>query len=139
MMNKIILVTNILVYSYGDNDIEKKAIAKRIISMQVYEHNLFISSQIFNEFYNVLTRKMLEYNEINKYMYEIYNNFYILPISAETTLKALELRQKYHFAWYDTLILAAAIENQCSILYSEDYQHNQIIEETLTIINPFLI
>ena len=37
---------------------------------------------------------------------------------------------------YDALGLASAIENGCSILYTEDLQHGQQIEG-LTIRNPF--
>jgi predicted nucleic acid-binding protein len=40
-------------------------------------------------------------------------------------------------AWYDSLIVAAAIESHCGVLYSEDFQHGQQIE-SLRIENPFL-
>jgi len=35
------------------------------------------------------------------------------------------------------MILATALENGCNIVFSEDMQHNQMIENQLTIINPF--
>jgi predicted nucleic acid-binding protein len=35
-------------------------------------------------------------------------------------------------------MLASALENDCTILYSEDMQHNQVIEQSLRIINPFI-
>ena len=55
----------------------------------------------------------------------------------ETSLYALRIAKEYRFAWYDSLIIASALENGCALLISEDLQHDQVIEESLTIINPF--
>jgi len=55
-----------------------------------------------------------------------------------TILKACEIAARYQFSFYDSMIVAAALESNCEILYTEDMQHNQIINNTLTIINPFL-
>ena len=45
--------------------------------------------------------------------------------------------EKYNFSYYDSIIVSTALENECNIVYSEDMQHSQIIENKLTIINPF--
>ncbi len=45
---------------------------------------------------------------------------------------------KYQYSYYDSLIIAAALDSNCTILYSEDLKHNHIIENTLTILNPFI-
>jgi predicted nucleic acid-binding protein len=44
---------------------------------------------------------------------------------------------KKRWSCQDSLILATALENGCDIVYSEDMQHNHILENRLTIINPF--
>lgn len=49
---------------------------------------------------------------------------------------AFNLRQKYLLSFWDSLIVASALENQCTRLYSEDLQHNQLIENTLIVVNP---
>ena len=46
---------------------------------------------------------------------------------------------KYGFSFWDSMIVAAALDNHCSILYSEDLHHEQIIEGKLQIVNPFII
>ena len=61
----------------------------------------------------------------------------IVDFSFSTQRNALGIKKKYHFQYYDSLILATAIENNCSIVYSEDMQHNQSIENKIKIINPF--
>ena len=51
---------------------------------------------------------------------------------------ALDIQERYNFAWYDSLIIATALEAGCETLYSEDMQHGQEIEGRLRIINPFV-
>ena len=59
-------------------------------------------------------------------------------ITLATVHVALEIRERYGFSWYDSLIVAAALESGCELLYSEDMQHGQVIEGRLRVINPFL-
>ncbi len=49
---------------------------------------------------------------------------------------ALDLHSRYQFSWYDSLIVAAALQANCRTLYSEDLQHGLRIGD-LTIQNPF--
>jgi predicted nucleic acid-binding protein len=75
---------------------------------------------------------------ISRTLSEMRGNFLIGINNVETTAIALMVHFKYKFSYYDSLIISSALENGCSILYSEDLHHNQKIEKTLTIINPFL-
>jgi predicted nucleic acid-binding protein len=59
-------------------------------------------------------------------------------IDMNTILKASFLRKTYILSYWDSLIMASALENDCSVLYSEDMQHGQILEGRLKIINPFV-
>jgi predicted nucleic acid-binding protein len=54
-------------------------------------------------------------------------------------MKAIEIHFSYHFSFYDSLIIAAALQSNCATLYSEDLQHGQAIEGKLNIVNPFII
>ena len=63
----------------------------------------------------------------------------IVNFSFTTQIKALKIKEKYKLQYYDCLIIATALENACTILYSEDMQHGQIIENQIKIINPFQI
>ncbi|MDP3217965.1 MAG: hypothetical protein Q8S73_27920, partial [Deltaproteobacteria bacterium] len=55
-----------------------------------------------------------------------------------TLAAAFEIRERYRFSWWDSLIVASALETECEQLYTEDLQHGQIIEDRLRIVNPFL-
>ncbi len=54
-----------------------------------------------------------------------------------TIQEAIRIKEKYAYSYYDSAIIASALKNKCTILYTEDMQHKQIIENTLKIINPF--
>jgi len=60
------------------------------------------------------------------------------PIHLTTLNVALDIAERYSFSHYDSLIIAAALQADCTTLYSEDMQHGQVIEGRISIINPFL-
>jgi len=95
--------------------------------------------QVINEFYNVLLRKNIEDNVIQKKIHSQLEICSASELSLKTVFRAWKLREKYKYSYWDSLILASALENSCSILYSEDMQHGQVIEDNLKIINPFEI
>ena len=47
------------------------------------------------------------------------------------------MAERYRFSFYDALIVAAALESGCTTLFSEDLQDGQVIDQTLTVRNPF--
>jgi predicted nucleic acid-binding protein len=62
----------------------------------------------------------------------------VRAIDEITIRKSAEIAVRYQFSNWDSLIIAAALLADCDILYSEDMQHKQVIDSTLTIVNPFL-
>jgi len=56
----------------------------------------------------------------------------------ETLILAKTLIKKYDLQLFDSMIVASALEANCSILYSEDMHNGLIIDKQLTIINPFI-
>jgi predicted nucleic acid-binding protein len=57
--------------------------------------------------------------------------------TQSTIFLACDIAKRYGYSYYDSLIIASTLECNCSVLYSEDMQHGQIIENSLKIINPF--
>jgi len=138
MSNKIFIDTNILVYAYDKTNEIKHDKAKSILFLKISEKDdFFISAQILNEFYYVLARKQVSHSSIVNYVNEIIENTKVLPILLENTMKAIDIKERYSFAWFDSVILATSLQNGCHLIYSEDFQHNQVVEGTLKIINPF--
>lgn len=96
-----------------------------------------ISAQVLNEVTNVLLRKRrLDWGIINGFVDELLSVTTVLPIGEPTNRNARTLAARYGFAWYDAVIVASALEGNCTRLFSEDMQHGQQVGE-LTIVNPF--
>ena len=94
--------------------------------------------KIFDETINVLKRKFsLSYSQIREAVQELSEGFPIVLVSVNTIEMALNLAERYQYSYFDSLILASALEAGCQILYSEDLQDGQRIENQLTIVNPF--
>lgn len=135
MSGKVFFDTNVLVYAHTDIDTVKQSIAQNLI----LNNESFISSQVIQELANTLFRKFKHtWKDIEKVVTEAIDNNSLQINSGQTVLKACKIAERYAFSFYDSLIIAAAIECECTVLYSEDMNHGQIIEEKLKIINPFL-
>ena len=96
-----------------------------------------ISVQALNEFTSVARRKLGQpWGEIKEKLGAVRALCEVKPLTVATHQRALALAERYGYQIYDALQLASALENGCSILYTEDLQHGQQIEG-LTIRNPF--
>ncbi|WP_207797720.1 PIN domain-containing protein [Aliarcobacter cryaerophilus] len=74
---------------------------------------------------------------IQKFVDSSYHRYNVVELTRNVFIRASELREKYNFSYYDSIIVSAAIIANCNILYSEDMQHELIVENRLQIINPF--
>jgi predicted nucleic acid-binding protein len=74
--------------------------------------------------------------EADQYLAATFRPLLAVHSSPALFSEALRLGSKFRLAWYDSLIVAAAIEAQCDTLYTEDLQHGQRIE-SVTVTNPF--
>ncbi len=131
-VDKIFIDSNVLLYLLG-NDEKKKALAIGLLSLENY-----ISTQVACENMNVCVKKLnmstdLSYDHVERLL----QNLSVVLIYPSTIQLAYNVQSKYKFSFWDGLIIATAIENNCNILYSEDMQDGQIINNTLKIVNPF--
>lgn len=134
MSDSIFLDTNILVYAYSDTELQKQTIARKLVS----ENISFISTQVLQELSNTLSRKFKKsWPEITDAVKEVSLSNLVHANSEATIQQAIKIADQYKFSFYDSLIIAAALECKCSKLYSEDMSHGQLIEKQITIINPF--
>ncbi len=140
MIDKIFIDTNILVYLFDKSERPKQTQAKKIISERLSSSKFFLSVQVINEFINIISKKIsfpIPLNKQKKIINLLNDIFIIASLSLETTLSAIEIKNKYKYSFWDSLIISSVIENKCNILFSEDMQHGSIVESTLTIVNPF--
>lgn len=132
IQDKIFLDTNVLVYSTGE-DSEKKR-----ISIELINKNFTISTQVINEFINTRIRKFNDDKETAfSLAYEFLVNSSLVIIKPEIYKFTEQIFFRYGYSFYDSLIISAALESECTILYTEDLSHGQLIEKSLKIVNPF--
>jgi len=134
MNGSVFLDTNILVYLYSTSEAQKRNTSISIIK----SYNCITSTQALNEFSNVFIKKYKMQNDSIKTCITNISKPCLVQLVAESTIsKALDLNSRYDYSYYDCLMLASALENNCEILFSEDMSGGQIIENKLKIINPY--
>jgi predicted nucleic acid-binding protein len=132
---KVFLDTNLLIYAHTNVDVPKQQKIQHIITAE----NTVISTQVFKEAANVLFKKFrFAWQVIQKVLQEMAQNNEVHTNTFATIQRACQIAERYGFSFYDSLVLAAALEAGCSVLYSEDLQQGQVIEQTLTVKNPFV-
>lgn len=101
--------------------------------------SLIISTQILGELYNVLTRKRI-FSQVDAQaiVLDLSDAFSVLEVNTSEVRQAIEINLRYGYSYWDSLVIATALQSNCCILYSEDMQHEQLIADTLRIINPLL-
>ena len=133
MHDKVFIDTNIILYAISTQDAYKRSIAAPIVLADAT-----ISAQVINEA-SVNLLKKLKFTEemIQKFIDSSYHRYNVIELTRNVFVRASELRESYNFSYYDSIIVSAAIIANCTILYSEDMQHELIVENRLQIINPF--
>lgn len=135
MQDRVFLDSNIIIYTYSNSELEKQKQSRPIFEQ--YD-NVNISNQVINEVTNILFKKFkLESTQVESTVLQINDITTIFNFTIETQIKAIRLKKDYKLQFYDALIVATALENNCNILYSEDMQDSIVIDNQLKIINPF--
>jgi predicted nucleic acid-binding protein len=133
-MSRIALDSNILIYNHSlDHE------NKRLIARDFFKENPVVSSQVISEYLNVMKRNFkMQKLELIQLCSLWLEKCSVQPVILSTIKLAQDLVGKYDFQVFDGIIIAAALEADCDILYSEDMQDGQIIENMLKIVNPFI-
>ena len=136
MKGKMFLDSNILVYSSLQDDKEKHDMVLNLWR-QLEGNFIFVSTQVVNEVYVSLLKHALTDKDIQNIVLKILDVCNVSVITIDSIKSAWKLKKQYNLSYWDSLIVASAMENNCDILYSEDMQDRQTLEDKLKIINPF--
>jgi predicted nucleic acid-binding protein len=140
MNDRFFLDTNIFAYMFDLAAPTKAKVSERLIRTGIRTRKGVISYQVVQEFFNLALNKFrppMLIAEAYTYFISPLRPLLKVQFSQALLFQAISLREKHSFPWYDALILAGAIEGQCKILYSEDFQHGRKIEG-VKILNPFV-
>jgi predicted nucleic acid-binding protein len=124
--------TNVVVYAFGQ-DAAKVERAEAILAAQPT-----VSAQVVNEFLSVCRVKLgLDVEVRHRLANELLEGCHVVAIDARVVAKAMAIESQAGIAYWDALIVAAALLAGCDTLYSEDLHHGQVFEERLTVVDPF--
>jgi predicted nucleic acid-binding protein len=132
--------SNVFVYLFDETDDRKREAAEQIVDSALQNHNASISFQVVQETLNVLTHKLptpMTVEGAKDFLQQVLVPLWRVSPSRALYDRALDLQARYRYGFYDSLIIAAALDAGCTRLYSEDLQDGQRIEG-LTIKNPFV-
>ena len=139
MSARFFLDTNIFVYSFDRSAAAKNRRTTELIREAVSTRKGIVSYQVVQEFFNLALRKFAEpmsIAEAEQYLGAVFRPLLAVQSSPALSSEALRLTDRHRLSWYDSLIVAAAIEGGCGVLYSEDLQHGQQFGQ-LKVENPF--
>jgi predicted nucleic acid-binding protein len=132
---RVFIDTNIFMYIQRTDEAKKTKIAEKTIEI----FDCVASTQVLNEISNLLTRKFPSPKEkVIRVLNSIKEDCSIVTITSDFPDKALEYHYRFSISYYDSLMIAAAIEANCTYLISEDMQDGLIIDGKLQIVNIFL-
>lgn len=132
--------TNVFVYLFDRRADAKREIADSVVTRALIEGNAHVSHQVVQETLHVITSKItspVSPDDAWRFFQQFMAPMWKLSPTPDLYRHGLAIQARYGFSFYDSLIVAAAIDAGCSQLLSEDFQHGQRIEG-LTVHNPFL-
>ncbi|MCL2020050.1 MAG: PIN domain-containing protein [Oscillospiraceae bacterium] len=134
MKGKVFLDTNVFVYTQSASEEEKRKISLSVLE----KYDCCASTQVLCEFCNVTLKKLkMRIEDVRQIVNAINDSCDILLIDFETLQKALSIKERYGFSFYDSVVLASAVLGDCAYVFSEDLQDGQVIDGNLEIVNIF--
>lgn len=139
MSARFFLDSNVFIYSFDDSAPEKAHEALKLIHGAHDSRKGVISFQVIQEFFNFALRRSvppMTSEDAGDYLQKVLVPLATVHSSMGLYAEALHLQSRYRISWYDSLIVAAALEAECATLYSEDLQDGQRFGD-LRVQNPF--
>ena len=134
MQDNIFIDTNIWIYAFSESNDNKSKLAKTLIK----KNNIYLNTQVLNEIcFQLIKNENYNDEEILQLVKNMYKKYDVVKIDEKTILGASLLREKYGIKnYWDSIIVSSAINNECSILYSDIIKTKNPIQE-IKIIDPF--
>ena len=118
---------------------DAKSATKSATARALVAERRIVSTQVVNEVcVNLLRKAKRSEEEIRRVVQAFYSQHRVVPLDELTMLAAFELREAYSLSYWDSLIVATALEADATLLYSEDMHHDLWINARLRIVNPFV-
>jgi len=134
MIETAFVDTNVFIYLYSEDETRKRDISQKAVD----KYDCVVSTQVLNEFSNVCIGKLKRSSdEVGLAIDEIIRQTKVSLIEKHIIKSALEIHKRYGYAYFDSLIIASALDSGCRYLITEDLADGQIIDGKLTVVNIY--
>ena len=128
--------TNILVYADDKRAAAKQSRAIELVAEHRRDGTGVVSLQVLQEYFVTVTRKLNVDSPLARRKVEILSEFDVVVPEVADILAAIDLHRLHAFSFWDALVLRSAQQAGCSVLFSEDFQHDRIVDG-IQVVNPF--
>ena len=129
--------SNILIYTDDNKDKNKQEQAIDLLKSGWQDKTGVLSTQILQEYFSATTRKLgVPAQTAQRKISLLSGRMDVFSIEADDIIQAIDIHRLHSFSFWDSLIVRMAQKSACTILYSEDMQHERLINN-VRIINPF--
>lgn len=129
--------SNVLVYTDDRDSPAKQRRALDLVASVRKDGSGFVSSQVLSEYFVTVTRKLRVDAAIARRKVQLFGRMGVVVIDLDDIVAAIDLHRLHQLPYWDALIVRAAQETGCRILYSEDLQHGRRYD-SVEVVNPFL-
>jgi len=137
MNDKIFLDTNILVYALDNKNPRKRDIAREVLRKLSKSKSATLSTQILQEYFVVATKKLGIEPLVAKKLINLFQNFEIIVPDLTLINTAIDTLILNKLSFWDSMVIVAAAQANCSAILTEDLNNGQIING-VKIVNPFI-
>lgn len=130
------LDTNVLLYTDSVDAPAKQRRALDLLAEQRVARTGVVSLQVLQEYFVAATRKLAVEPGVARRKVELFANYHLVVFDVDDVLAAIDLHRLHRLSFWDALIVRAAKEGGCSVLYSEDLQDGRSLDG-VRIVNPF--
>ncbi len=137
--DRVFLDTNIIVYAFDSSAGDKQRIARKALS-DLWESGLgLVSTQVLQEFYVTITKKVPRpaAPDVARAIVEDLLQWKVIVNDGPSILEAIEIQKRYGFAFWDALIVQAAVKGGAGLLLTEDLEPGRLVDG-VRIQNPFI-
>ena len=136
MNGRAFIDTNVFLYAHDEHNKKKRAIARDLVFTLYKTGDSVVSTQVLAEFFQNFAGKFkLSYADALKELHFM-SRCKVVEQSLSLLLAGVSLYNEHSISFWDSMIIAAAIEAEAEILYSEDLNHGQLFHG-VKVINPF--
>lgn len=128
--------SNIWLYALVEGDDSRKTVIARTV---IEESAPVVSTQVINEVcVNLIKKAKFDEDRVGQLIQEFFAKYRVVEMNQTVLLAASALRKNQSLSFWDSMIVASALESAVSFLCSEDMHHGLNVGGQLQIVNPFV-